>query len=170
MRLSAHDQIGQQAEEPSQTLEDFKKSARDLLLRINRLEQRQLKVRPVFKHPHRYESLFSIMLSQWHMIMINRGMRRSRKTLMCHVQVKVTASYISLQVFLSKPSIHRSLHAWAVIVTLDFSQTGARRTIKWIMQLWRLFPRKSWQKLAKNLWCVQCARLQESHCLLMVGH
>uniref|UniRef100_A0A3P9LMI5 Telomere repeat binding bouquet formation protein 1 n=1 Tax=Oryzias latipes TaxID=8090 RepID=A0A3P9LMI5_ORYLA len=43
MRLTAHDQIGQQAEEPSQTLEDFKKSARDLLLRINRLEQRQLK-------------------------------------------------------------------------------------------------------------------------------
>uniref|UniRef100_A0A3P9I0T6 Telomere repeat binding bouquet formation protein 1 n=1 Tax=Oryzias latipes TaxID=8090 RepID=A0A3P9I0T6_ORYLA len=43
MRLTAHAQIGQQAEEPSQTLEDFKKSARDLLLRINRLEQRQLK-------------------------------------------------------------------------------------------------------------------------------
>ncbi|KAF6735072.1 Telomere repeats-binding bouquet formation protein 1 [Oryzias melastigma] len=45
MRLTAHGITGQQAEDkdPCPNLEDFKKSARDLLIRINRLEQRQLK-------------------------------------------------------------------------------------------------------------------------------
>lgn len=75
MRLTAHGITGQQAEDkdPCPNLEDFKKSARDLLIRINRLEQRQLKVRHLFKHPHSHRSSFSEIMMTYDCLIGRRG-------------------------------------------------------------------------------------------------